>query len=93
MATKRVTMGSIIRLTSFAHKPAEGEPVGLFASPEDTPEDEKDVFLCMLLGKELLHNKEWSEESEQKFIHKVLNGLGYYRVEDVINMGGKVPRG
>ena len=87
----KITMGSIVRLTSFAHKPAEGEPVGLFASPEAVPEEEKDVFLCMLLGKEKLKREDWSEETEEVVIHKALNSLGYYRVEDVIAMGGKVP--
>lgn len=78
--TKALKVGSVVRLTSFANKPADGsEPKGFAASPEDTPEEERKVFLCMVLAIEpqLLKNPE--EDHEQKVIERALNGLGYYK--------------
>jgi hypothetical protein len=95
MATKKMVLGSIVRLTSFAHKPVDGAPEGYSASPEDTPEGNRNVFLCMLIGIEPQCPEGYTEEAEKEKVNEVLRTLGYFRAEDLVQMGmmQEVPRG
>lgn len=80
MAAKPLKVGSLVRLTSFADKPADGsEPKGYSASLEDAPDEDKKVFICMLMAIEpLLH--ETAEDHDQQLMDRVLNSMGYYKV-------------
>ena len=95
MAEIKFQLGTVIRLTSFANKFADGsEPKGVSASPEGTPDENKKVFVCMLLGLQPMLDEEYTPEKEEQLVRKALRSLGYYRVEDMVALPGtEMPRG
>lgn len=77
----KLKVGSVVRLTSFANKPADGsDPKGFSASPEGTPEEERNVFVCMILGVEPQF-MEQDEGHTQEFVAEALHRMGYAKID------------
>lgn len=79
----KLTSGTVVRIKSFAHVEYDGKMKGFGASPEDTPDAEREIFTMLVLGKEPMLLTKEQEELYAMNVRTQLNLLGWFSADQL----------